>query len=167
SLRKSLARSEKNSRLGFISKTWLLKLKMKLVLDTSFLIELKKKNEKAIELLEKYKSSAEDVIISRLTHYELLVGCTYLYKKTGDLREYLWLEGVLQWVTVNDIKSEVIKLAAELKAKALLEGNTLSDLDLLIATSGGKDCLLLTFDESQERMSRYLEEVGVKVEYLR
>ncbi|MEM2896075.1 MAG: hypothetical protein QW265_01310 [Candidatus Bathyarchaeia archaeon] len=28
-----------------------------------------------------------------------------------------------------------------------MEGNTLSDLDLLIATSGGKDCLLLTFDE--------------------
>jgi predicted nucleic acid-binding protein len=138
---------------------------MKLILDTSFLIELKKNNEKAVEALEKYKKEAEDVVVSILTKYELLVGSLYLLNKTKDLREYAWLEEVLKWVTVANLNSEIVELAAEVKARALLKGETLPDLDLLICLSGGKDCLVLTFDESQAKIGNYLKDVGVKVEF--
>lgn len=60
---------------------------MKLILDTSFLIELKKGNEKAIKALEEKKDKCEDIVVSSLTVYELLVGASYIWKKHGDVRE--------------------------------------------------------------------------------
>lgn len=51
---------------------------MKLLLDTSFILELKKKNERAIETLKREVENAEDIVISQLTKYELMVGVYYL-----------------------------------------------------------------------------------------
>ena len=49
---------------------------MKIILDTSFLIELMKGNRKTVEILEKRKDRCEDLLVSSLTVYELLVGPT-------------------------------------------------------------------------------------------
>jgi len=51
---------------------------LKVILDMSFLIELKKDNKKAVEGLEERKKECEDVIVSMLTVYELLVGANYV-----------------------------------------------------------------------------------------
>jgi predicted nucleic acid-binding protein len=55
---------------------------LKVILDTSFLIELKKGNKKAVEALEERKEECEDIIVSSLTVYELLVGANYVWKST-------------------------------------------------------------------------------------
>jgi len=60
---------------------------LKILLDTSFLIELKRGNKKAVDALESRKGECEDVVVSSLTVYELLVGANYVWKKHGDARE--------------------------------------------------------------------------------
>ncbi|MEM0232882.1 MAG: type II toxin-antitoxin system VapC family toxin [Nitrososphaerota archaeon] len=111
---------------------------MKLLIDTSFLIALRKGDLKARKTLESLKDKIEDIGISRLTEYELMVGAFYLWKKYGDARELAWLNEVLKWLTIYEVDEEVIKLDSKIKSEALLNGEreTIYDIDLLIAVSG-------------------------------
>lgn len=136
---------------------------MKLLLDTSFLIALKKGDSAALKLLNEKRDIATEVGISRLTQYELLVGALYLWKKYGDIRELAWVEEALTWLKVFEIDDEVIKVAAEIKAKAVSEGKALPDMNLLIAVSGKQGTELLTLDEDQIKSSKDLEVKGIRV----
>ncbi|MEM4006564.1 MAG: type II toxin-antitoxin system VapC family toxin [Nitrososphaerota archaeon] len=111
---------------------------MKLLINTSFLIALRKGDLKARKTLESLKDKIEDIGISRLTEYELMVGAFYLWKKYGDARELAWLNEVLKWLTIYEVDEEVIKLDSKIKSEALLNGEreTIYDIDLLIAVSG-------------------------------
>lgn len=140
---------------------------MRLLLDTSFIIELRKGNKRAIEALRRESRDAEDVVISPLTKYELLVGAYYAWLKRGDARERLWLEDLLAWLTVCELSEGVIKRAAELKAEALAKGLPLPDVDLLIAVTPEPPIKLLTFDEDHEKMRELLEKRGVRVLFLK
>ncbi len=139
---------------------------MKLLLDTSFILELKKKNERAIETLKREVENAEDIVISQLTKYELMVGVYYLWLKNKSIKERIWLDDFLKWVTIAHLSDEVIERAAKIKAKALTTGASLPDMDLLIAVSVDPPVKLLTFDEDHKNMKRMLKEIGIAVEYL-
>ncbi|MGQ9469861.1 MAG: type II toxin-antitoxin system VapC family toxin [Nitrososphaerales archaeon] len=139
---------------------------MRLLLDTSFLIALRKGDHKVAEVFEAKKGEAEDVGISRLSQYELLVGASYLWKKHGDVREYLWMEETLRWLTIYELDGDVVRMAAEAKCEALLRGEDVPDMDLLIALSAKAGSELLTLDEDHARLKGYLNEKGVRVTYL-
>ncbi len=132
---------------------------MRLLLDTSFLLELRK--GKFIDLLRKESEDIGDVGISILSLYELLVGAYYL-KERGDYRELLWIDSLLRWVSTYPLDEEGIKLAAKLKAKSLRRGEAYPDVDLLIATSV-RPSKLLTCDEDHWRMREDLEKYGIEV----
>ncbi|MEM1583856.1 MAG: hypothetical protein QXF28_02550 [Nitrososphaerota archaeon] len=70
---------------------------MRLLIDTSFLIALKKGDLKARKTLESLKDKVEDIGISRLTEYYLMVGALYLWRKYGYARELAWLDEALKW----------------------------------------------------------------------
>ena len=72
---------------------------MKILLDTSFLIELKKSNKKALSLLLDRKTKAQDILISSLTIYELLSGAHYILKKHDDIKELKQIQKMLQSLT--------------------------------------------------------------------
>ncbi|RLE76421.1 MAG: hypothetical protein DRJ56_04195 [Thermoprotei archaeon] len=139
---------------------------MRLVLDTSFILELRRGSERAVSALRREGREAEDVAISAITKYELMVGAYYAWCKRGDARERLWLDDVLSWLTVVELSGEAIKRAARVRARALLQGRSIPDADLLVAVTADPPLKLLTFDSDHERVSDLLEEVGVKVVYL-
>jgi len=135
---------------------------LRLILDTSFLIELRKRNKVAFQTLEREKEGATDVSISVLTLYELLVGAEFLWMKRRDPIERFWVERLLRWVSVLSLDEQVVKRASKLRARAMLEGKGFPDLDLLIALSQAP-AKLLTADEDHMKMKEYLEEEGVEV----
>ncbi len=136
---------------------------MRLILDTSFLIALRRGNSKAQDALKMRRSEADELGISRLTEYELLLGANYLWKKHGDARESAWLEEAMDWLTVYEVDGEVVRNAAEVQADALLSGEPLAEMDLLVALSAKSGSELLTFDEDQLKMSARLKAKGVLV----
>ncbi len=140
---------------------------MKLVLDTSFIIELRKGNPQASSLLEEESETAEDICISLLSVYEFMVGAHYLWLKYKNVKERLWLEEFLRWITVKPLTIDAIRRAALIKAKALLEGQQLPDMDLLIAATAEPPAKLLTFDEDHDKIKPMLREVGINVVYLK
>ncbi|MHA1668324.1 MAG: type II toxin-antitoxin system VapC family toxin [Candidatus Heimdallarchaeaceae archaeon] len=60
---------------------------MKILLDTSFLVELKKGSKKALNALIERKKKTQDILVSSLTIYELLFGTQYILKKHNDINE--------------------------------------------------------------------------------
>ena len=122
---------------------------MKLILDTSFLIELKKGNEKAIKALEEKKDKCEDIVVSSLTVYELLVGASYIWKKHGDVREMLKIQDMLKFLTISAVNPEVVRRAANLRAELMLRGLSVPDIDVLIACTD-ENAEILTFDKDFE-----------------
>ena len=139
---------------------------MRLLLDTSFILELRRGNGRAVRALREESRGAEDILISALTKYELLVGAYYLWLKRGDARERLWLEDLLAWLTVAELSEEAIRRAAEAKAESILRGTPAPDFDLLVALSAEPPAKLLTFDEDHGRMRELLKERGVEVLFL-
>ena len=94
--------------------------------------------------MEKIKDRCEDVLVSSLTVYELLVGANYVWKKYGDAREMLKVQDMLKFLTEVEVGSEVVRRAAETKAELMVRGKDAPDIDILIACSD--DAEILTFD---------------------
>lgn len=136
---------------------------MRLLLDTSFLIALKKGDLKARKILESLRDKVEDVGISRLTQYELMVGAFYLWRKYGDARELTWLDELLKWLTIYEVDDEVVRLASKIKAETILKGEIVYDIDLIIAVSGKSGSALLTVDNDQLKLKNNLESIGITV----
>ncbi len=139
---------------------------MKLLLDTSMLISLRKGSKKAIEALKSYRFEAGEILISMLTYYELLVGAYYLFRKYHDVRELLWLEEILRWVRMAELADDKVRLAAMLKTETLIAGREIPDIDILVACSGGEETELLTYDRHQKEVSSHLEKYRVRVVFL-
>ena len=133
---------------------------MKVILDTSFLIELKKGNKKAVKALKERKEY-EDIIVSMLTVYELLVGANYIWKKHGNAKEIMIINDMLKSLTIVPVDLDVVKRASSVKAELILRGMDVSDLDILIACSD-EDAEVLTFDKDFNP----LKELGFKISFL-
>ncbi len=133
---------------------------MKVILDTSFLIELKRGNKKAVEALEERKEECEDIIVSMLTVYELLVGANYVWKKHGNAKEMMIINDMLKSLTIVPVDLDVVKRASSVKAELILRGMDVPDLDILIACSS--DGEILTFDKD----FNLLKELGFKITVL-
>ncbi len=141
---------------------------MRLVLDTSFLLELRRGNEAAKEALRKYASEASDVVISVLTQYELLVGAYRRWREDDDHSELTWLSEVLKWVTVVPVTEGAVDRAAKLRNRLgsrELRGS-ISDFDLLIACAVPPPARLLTCDWNQRRLGKLLRDLGLEVTYV-
>lgn len=134
---------------------------MKVILDTSFLIELKRGNKKAVEALEERKDECEDIIVSMLTVYELLVGVNYVWKKYGNAKEMMIINDMLKSLTVVPVDLDVVKRASEVKSELMLRGMDVPDLDVLIACSD-EDAEILMFDKDFNP----LRELGFKITFL-
>lgn len=91
---------------------------------------MKKGEKAALEALDRRKSTATDVGISGLSHYELLVGSIHLKRKYTDVRELTWLEEAMKWLTVYEIDEQVVKMAAEIKSQSMMDGVEIPDMDL-------------------------------------
>ncbi len=136
---------------------------MRLILDTSVLVALRRGDPGVQAALKRRKNQAEEVGVSRLTEYELKLGANQLWKKYGDARELAWLEGLFDWLTVYEIDEDVVRAAADLQADALGAGEPFSDMDLLIALSAKLGSELLTLDKDQSNMKEKLKAKGVTV----
>ncbi len=134
---------------------------MKVLLDTSFLIELKKGNEEAVNTLEKRKERCEDLLVSSLTVYELLVGANYVFKKYGIMKELMVINEILKPLTLVSIDSDAVRRASAIKADVMLKGLDVPDMDILIACSD-EDAEILTFDKDFNP----LKDLGFKVTVL-
>ncbi len=134
---------------------------MKVILDTSFLIELKKGNKKAVKALEERKDECEDIVVSSLTVYELLAGANYVWRKYSDAKEIMITNEMLKYLTVVPVDLDVVKRASDVKAKLMLKGVNVPDLDILIACSD-KDAEILTFDKDFNP----LKELEFKITFL-
>jgi len=139
---------------------------LKLLLDTSFILELRRGSGAAESKLRELADSASDVGVSVLSVYDLYLGASLYFLKTGSTAELAWLESFLSWVSVYPLSRSSAEVAARVKAEAMLKGLQIPDLDLLIATSAGPDTLLLTFDKDHEGARQHLSRYGVEVVYL-
>ncbi len=133
---------------------------MKILLDTSFLIELKKGNKKALNILIDRKKKTQDILVSSLTVYELLVGAHYILKKHDDIKELKQIQEMLQNLTEAIIDIKVIWKAAELKADLLVSGVTVPDINIIIACS--EEAEILTYDKGFQPLTNF----GFKVTIL-
>jgi len=137
---------------------------LRLILDTSLLVGLRRGDAKAQRALTERRDKADEVGISRLTEYELLLGANFLWKKYNDARESAWLDEALDWLTIYEVDGEVVRRAAEIQAEALTKGKPLPEMDLLVALSAKSGSELLTFDHDQLKMREMLKAQGVTVE---
>ena len=136
---------------------------MRFILDTSFLVALRKGNSKARRALENRRGEANELGVSRITQYELELGGNYLWKKYGDARELAWLDDIFRWLDIYEIDEEVVHNAAEVQAVALTKGKPFPDIDLLIALSAKSGSELLTLDENHLKMRDSLKSKGIIV----
>jgi predicted nucleic acid-binding protein len=139
---------------------------LKLLLDTSFLLELRRGNAIAREELRRRSEHASNIGVSALSVYELYLGAFLYYLKRRDASELAWLESVLGWLAVYPIDSEVAEVAARVKAEASVKGLQIPEIDLLIAASAGPDTVLLTFDGDHLAARELLSRYGVDVIHL-
>ncbi len=126
---------------------------MKILLDTSFLIELKKGNKNALKILIDRKSKTQDILVSSLTIYELLAGAHYILKKHDDIKELKQIQKMLQNLTEAIIDIKVIWKAAELKADLLVSGVSVPDIDIIIACS--EEAEILTYDKDFKPLNNF------------
>ena len=126
---------------------------MKILLDTSFLIELKKGNKNALKTLLDRQKSVQDILVSSLTIYELLSGAHYILKKHNDIKELKKIQEMLQNLTEAIIDIKVIWKAAELKADLLIKGISVPDIDILIACS--EEAEIITYDKDFDPLNNF------------
>ena len=134
---------------------------MKLLLDTSVMVALRRGDAPVRRALEARRGTADEIGISRLTEYELLLCAFFLWKKYNDAREFVWLDDAFSWLKIYEVDGEVARAAAELQANALNGGEPLPDMDLLVALSAKAGSELLTLDRDQLKMKAVLKSKGV------
>ncbi len=117
---------------------------MRILLDTSILVEVDRKNEKAIALLQKIIENGDELIISTVTVAEILTG-SYLHHdpKTAITKA----KEVLNQCIWKEIDGETAEIAAQLYSHLFLEKKQeqIEYPDVLIAAtffSSGSDVLL-------------------------
>ncbi|MBI3412650.1 MAG: type II toxin-antitoxin system VapC family toxin [Candidatus Aenigmarchaeota archaeon] len=115
---------------------------MKVVLDTSVIVEIDRKSEETIKIIKRLVDGGHDILVSTITISEILTG-SYLRK---DFKKALFearrILGQFIWV---DLSSEIAEKTAQYMAYLVSEGKTIEYQDVAIAATfrtTGSDYLL-------------------------
>ena len=115
---------------------------MKVVLDTSVIVEVDRKSEETIKTIKKLLDDGHDILVSTVTISEIFTG-SYLRKDFKKaLSEARKVLGQFVWV---DLNSEIAEKTAQYMAYLVSEGKTIEYQDVAIAATfrvTGSDYLL-------------------------
>ena len=104
---------------------------MRILLDTSTLIELERQNEDAIALVKSLSANNEELIISTVTLSEILLG-VYFQKAHKNIREAKKLLSQFTWIPLDE---RIADLTAKYEASLLAIGNQIEFKDVAIAAT--------------------------------
>jgi predicted nucleic acid-binding protein len=104
---------------------------MKIIIDTSILVDIDRKNQKTIDIM-KSLTKDHDVIISVITVSEILTG-SYL-RKDQDIavKKAKLVMGQMFWV---DVDPKIAEKASEINAYLIINGKIIEFQDVLIAAT--------------------------------
>lgn len=106
-------------------------LNLKIVFDSSVLIEIERKNEEALELIEEMSSNNEELIISAVTVSEILIGAYYL----GGRESLAAAKTLLAQFRLVLLDAEVADKTAQYVAFLLRNGNSVDFKDVAISAT--------------------------------
>ena len=104
---------------------------MKILFDTSALIELERQNREAIALVKGLITSSEEIVISTVTISEVLLGVYFqkAYEKIGEAKKLL---SQFKWIPLDE---NIADVAAQYEALLLNIGNEIEFKDVAIAAT--------------------------------
>ena len=104
---------------------------MKILFDTSALIELERQNQEAIALVKGLITSSEEIVISTVTISEVLLGVYFqkAYEKIGEAKKLL---SQFKWIPLDE---NIADVAAQYEALLLNIGNEIEFKDVAIAAT--------------------------------
>ena len=104
---------------------------MKILFDTSALIELERQNREAIALVKGLITSREEIVISTVTISEVLLGVYFqkAYEKIGEAKKLL---SQFKWIPLDE---NIADVAAQYEALLLNIGNEIEFKDVAIAAT--------------------------------
>lgn len=106
-------------------------LNLKIVLDSSVLIDIERKNEEALELIEDMSSNDEELIISAVTVSEILTGTYY----RGGRESLAVAKTLLAQFRLVPLDAEVADKTAQYVAFLLRNGSPVDFKDVAIAAT--------------------------------
>ena len=104
---------------------------MKILFDTSALIELERQNREAIALVKGLITSGEEIVISTVTISEVLLG-VYFQKDHEKIEEAKKLLSQFKWIPLDE---NIADVAAQYEALLLNIGNEVEFKDVAIAAT--------------------------------
>lgn len=104
---------------------------MKILFDTSALIELERQNQEAIALVKGLITSREEIVISTVTISEVLLG-VYFQKAYEKIEEAKKLLSQFKWIPLDE---NIADVAAQYEALLLNIGNEIEFKDVAIAAT--------------------------------
>ncbi len=105
---------------------------MKIVLDTSVIVEIDRKNEEVIRLIKKIIDLDHNILISTITISEILTG-SYLRKDfKKSVSEAKRILGQFLWIELN---SEIAEKTAQYLAYLITSGKIIEYQDVAIAAT--------------------------------
>ena len=130
---------------------------MKILLDSTALIDIERKNEEALELIENMSSNNEELIISAVTVSEILTGAYYRGAREGLAAA----KTLLAQFRLVPLDAEVADKTAQYVAFLLRNGSPVDFKDVAIAATFAvtKSDFLLT---QNKKHFEVLPEIGSK-----
>ncbi|MBI3036492.1 PIN domain-containing protein [Candidatus Woesearchaeota archaeon] len=104
---------------------------MKILFDTSALIELERQNQEAIALVKGLITGSEEIVISTVTVSEVLLG-VYFQKAYEKIEEARKLLSQFKWIPLDE---NIADVAARYEALLLNIGNEIEFKDAAIAAT--------------------------------
>jgi len=131
---------------------------LRILLDTSALIELERRNEDAIALVKRLIANNEELIISTVTISEILLG-VYFQKVHENVGEAKKLLSQFTWIPLDE---KIADMTAKYEALLLAIGNQIEFKDVAIAATfaATKSDFLIT---QNKKHFEIIPEIGSKV----
>ncbi|MBI2580440.1 type II toxin-antitoxin system VapC family toxin [Candidatus Woesearchaeota archaeon] len=104
---------------------------MRIVLDSTVLIDVERKNEEALELVKSMLANNEELIVSAVTISEVLTGVYYM----GKRESLLDAKAVLAQFSPVPLDAEVADKTAQFAAFLLRNGSPIDFKDVAIAAT--------------------------------
>ncbi len=105
---------------------------MRVLLDTSIIVEIDRHNEKVLNLLKKLAEKNVEVVISTVTISEILTGS---YLKKDFKKAVLEAKKILSQFLWFDLDGEMAEKTAQLLSYLILEGKPIEYQDVVIAAT--------------------------------
>ncbi len=130
--------------------------RLRILLDTSFLIELRGNNKKAAKVFRDLLNKVDDIVAPAIVFYELYKGGFEVLRLLKTNKELLWIDSLKDWVTIPGITEEISKKAGSIYS--ILKGNGLEidDGDVLFLAFCKKNDIILTADKHLENACKIL-----------